>query len=344
LFKKILIIARGGLGNVLMFTPALRLLKKRFCSAEIYILVLSGGLQEILSENQDIKEVIIYDQKVKGPISLFKYILTIRRQHFDLAIVIYPVGLKSSFLAFVSGASIRIGFKIPLLKNIGSLLFTHLIIPKNELHYVEQNLRILEVLGINYQKDSSNISLYIPDNIKITAKDHIVSCGVENGDKIIGIHPGSIADQKWKRWPIRYYSELINMIRSEWDPFVFIFGDPSEEHLINNIFAAVKNSNKVIKVTDKILMETAALIGLCNAFIGNDSGLMHIAVATDVPTFCIAGPTDVKKTGPYGPNTYIVHSDLDCLFCYNFNTVNFSCPLNIDYQTWLYRLSPPYEK
>jgi len=330
--KKILIIARGGIGNVLMFTPTLKLLRKEFQNSEIYMLVDSKGSNDILSINSNIKEVILYDQSAKRLVELSKFLVMLRRMHFDLAIVVHPGGLRSALWAFNSGARIRIGFNIPLLKGLGPFLYTHLLKPNDELHDVEQNLNILDSLGINHSDASIVLSISIPDDLKKSANEYLSRQGFKDKSKIIGFHPGSGVSQKWKRWPAQYFSELINMISSEWETSVLIFGDHKEEDLINNILSVVNESVKVVKITDKTLMETVALIGLCNAFIGNDSGLMHIAASNKFLTFCIAGPTDVRKTGPYGPNTYIVHSDLDCLFCYNFNTLNFKCPRNINYK------------
>lgn len=321
--QNILIVARGGIGNVLMFTPTLRALKKRFPNSEIYVMVFSKETYELLLNSSDIKKVIVYEGRIHGLLSLFRFTTMLRKKHFDLAIVMHPGGLRSAILAFISGAKIRIGYDMRLLRGLGPFLYTNLLQPDSSLHDLEQNLNILELFGVNPKIAPKIMTIDIPDKIKQSALEYLACHGYKDGDKIIGFHPGS--SQEWKRWPGQYFSELINMIASEWNTSMIIFGSHHESTLINEIISKVKSTVRVKDITNMILMECAALIGLCHAFIGNDSGLTHIAAARGIPTFCIAGPTKIKKTRPYGPNSHIIHLNLECLFCYDYNTINFKC-------------------
>ena len=195
----------------------------------------------------------------------------------------------------------------------------------DKMHDVEQNFKILSSFGNGGDDSTPIMSMTISDDLKRFAREYMVSYGITDEDKIIGIHPGSNSNQKWKRWPAQYFGELINIIISEWESYVLVFGDHKEDDLIKDILSHVNESSKVNGITDKSLMESAALISLCKVFIGNDSGLLHIAAATNVITFCIAGPTNINKTSPYGSNSYKVHLNLECQFCYNFNTLRFKC-------------------
>lgn len=321
---KILVVARGGIGNVLMFTPTLKVLKDTFPESDIYMMVLSNGAHEILLNNPDITEIITYDRGIKSFRGLVEFIMVLRRMRFDVAIVMYPGGLRSALWAFISGAKTRIGFDMPLLRGLGGLLYTHLLKPNDELHNVEQNLNIICSLGATSHANST-LAVFIPDNLQRIAKQYLAAQGYKSEHRIIGFHPGSNASQKWKRWPARYYSTLINMLASDQNTSMLVFGDRNENDLISNILSGVNESVKIIKIVDTDLMVSAALIGLCHAFVGNDSGLIHVAAAQCVPTFCIVGPTDIKKTRPYGPKSYIIRSEFECSCRYNFNTINFKC-------------------
>jgi len=330
--KNVLIIARDGIGNDLMFIPTFRLLKKHFSNSNIYIFVGSKGAHGLLSNCLNIKHVLFYDKPTWGLVGLLKCVVMLRRKHFDLAIVMHPGGLRSALWSFISGARLRIGFDIPLLRGLGTLLYTHPLKPNDNLHDVDQNMKILDLFGIDYNNLDRNMTIAVPESFKRSANKYLVRRGIKKRGKIIGFHPGSNGSQKWKRWPAQYFGELISMISSEWEASVLVFGDYNEKDLINEILSIVDKSVKAISVTDRTLEECIALISLCKAFIGNDSGLMHFAVANKVPTFCIAGPTDVRKTGPYGPHSYIIHSNLDCSFCYNFNTLHFKCSHDLPYR------------
>ena len=97
------------------------------------------------------------------------------------------------------------------------------------------------------------------------------------------------------------------------------------------------NSNPLI-VSGISFMRTAALIGKCDVFISNDSSLMHIAAALKVPTVGIFGPTDPKRTAPYGRMHKTVSLNLQCSPCSRFEEKHVKCTtfaclhdLHIDY-------------
>jgi ADP-heptose:LPS heptosyltransferase len=58
-----------------------------------------------------------------------------------------------------------------------------------------------------------------------------------------------------------------------------------------------------------------ALLSLCDGFIGNDSGCMHLAGALGIPTVAIFGSTNPVRTGPMGPKTRVIYHKLECSPC-----------------------------
>ena len=191
--------------------------------------------------------------------------------------------------------------------------------PPAEYHHLKQ---LSNLFGF----DCSDLTIH--NSIKEIEK---VNKAINNKFKYVVICPGG--NWKPKLWPVKNFNKIIKIINKEFNNVKFIItGSMSEKkYFYENVIKDI-NKEMIINLMGESLTLTSAYMKKCNLFIGNDSGLMHVAVATDVPTFCISGPTDVKKTGPYGSDSYIIHSDIDCLFCYNYNTVNFSCPLNIDYK------------
>jgi heptosyltransferase-2 len=63
------------------------------------------------------------------------------------------------------------------------------------------------------------------------------------------------------------------------------------------------------------LAEAMALIGSLDLFITNDSGLMHVAAALDVPLIAIFGSTNPVTTGPWGSRSRVVRTDVPCSPC-----------------------------
>ena len=60
------------------------------------------------------------------------------------------------------------------------------------------------------------------------------------------------------------------------------------------------------------LSETAALINTCTCFVGNDSGLVHLAAFMGVPTVAIFGPSSPHRWSPLGPAIKVLRGEADC--------------------------------
>ena len=86
---------------------------------------------------------------------------------------------------------------------------------------------------------------------------------------------------------------------------------------------------KFISVIGQLsLDETASLIKRCKLFISNDTGLMHIATTVETPVIAIFGPTDQKRTAPYGKGNLVIRKNLECSPCYKFHIRKFKCKFN----------------
>lgn len=144
--RKILIIARGGIGNLILFLPTLKILRGTFKDAQFSMIVSSNSLNPLL-KMYDINEIINFDERSRGLKDLLNIAAFLFKNKFDICLVIYPSGLRSAMIAFFSRAKVRLGFKDPLLKGLGSFFYTYLIKPNN-LHYLEENMRMIGALGI----------------------------------------------------------------------------------------------------------------------------------------------------------------------------------------------------
>ncbi len=137
----------------------------------------------------------------------------------------------------------------------------------------------------------------------------------------IAFAPGA---KHWnKRWPAENYIQLGQELSKRGYKIV-IFGSKDEAALGDEIAAAVPHTiNECGKYE---LHELPDALAACALFIGNDSGLMHIAAATGIPTTAIYGPT-VREFGfmPRNENVHILQVDgLDCRPCTTIGLGN--CP------------------
>ena len=117
-----------------------------------------------------------------------------------------------------------------------------------------------------------------------------------------------------KEWPAESYGSLIDLLARREDAEVVMVGAPSERAKCEEVAAASK-AGAIIAAGHTNIGELIALLSLCDGFIGNDSGCMHIAGALGIPTVAIFGSTNPNRTGPMGPKTRVIYRKLECSPC-----------------------------
>ncbi len=112
-----------------------------------------------------------------------------------------------------------------------------------------------------------------------------------------------------KIWPVKNYNEmLIRLLNKNKNLFIVIVGSIEDKKkykkdLTNNI-----NHNKIIDLMGQSITQTHAYMKLSDLFIGNDSGLMHLAAAANIATIGLFGPTNNILYAPYGRNCFVVRT------------------------------------
>ncbi len=131
----------------------------------------------------------------------------------------------------------------------------------------------------------------------------------------IMIHPGS--GSRIKCWPISNFVKVASSMDANGQQPEFILG-PAEYDLYD-ILMQSKRVKKVHKI-DK-LTELAGLLETGGGFIGNDSGVSHLAAFIGLPTIAVFGPSDPKIWKPMGRAVKVVRLDLECSPCFETGTV-----------------------
>ena len=125
---------------------------------------------------------------------------------------------------------------------------------------------------------------------------------LENEQRLIAIHPGSGGAEKC--WPAERYGALIDLlVESGYRP-VITFG-PADLMVRRRLQPWIENRD-VLVFEDRSLVEVAALYARCEAMIGNDSGMTHLAAAAGTAVIALFGPTDPAVWGPRGKNVRIL--------------------------------------
>ena len=305
--KKILVLEQGHLGDVVYLAPFLQNLRRRFPSAHIAVLG-RPGLKELLKVQNLANELIpiqlpwaqwLPRWKAYNPFSLlvlrfFRDVLRLRRREFDLAFVSNFGDYRPNFTLFLTGARRRVGLGF----GGGGVFLTDIVEPDlSRIHRAEFSLRLLEHIGIPVTPCEKILSLSPED--AAFGHEFLAKNGIEESDLVVGIHPG--AGYVIKQWGEDRYRELADKIVSELGAKVIWFSDPKQPqtHPIGN--------NQHIVRASLPLRQFLAVASRCCAFVGNDSGPMHMAAGLGVRVVAIFGPELAEWFGPLGDGHQIVN-------------------------------------
>lgn len=311
--REILIVHTWGIGDMIMLTPALRAAKKLHPELKISLLVTQPGAAKPVLGAPYVESVIYAGNK---PRHLFPAIPRLRRKRYHA--VLFSTGvspLKAWLLLLLARAERKLGeyrsFKLPFLTDshpyndaisrpranyelLGRIL---------ELPPWEEALKRAEELDLR-------TDFQLRDENRDWAEQFIRKHQLED-KPLLGLHPGSMAKFRFKRWPREYFAELIGMLGEAFDCRVVVIAGPDE--IEEGDFLRDKAGSLLLEPSS--LANTAAFIARCQAFVNTDSGLGHIASCFQIPGLTIVGPGDEKQTAPFSPHSKVIRRDLPCAPC-----------------------------
>lgn len=254
----------SNIGDAVMTLPTLIYLKKMYPSAK-FDLICDARSAEIFQFFPSINKIYIRDKK--GGISYqFRFIRKIRQTNYDLA-----VDLKTDFLLWF----LRAKRKIRKVNN-------------KSLHSVEKHF----ISICSNLKKIPDSKIYIPTKLQNNIKKIFPS----NKGKTIALALG--ANSNHKVWPTENYVSLLKLLKIKFVNIILI-GSKNEmdkAQLFKKLY-----TKKVYDFCGKLtLLETASVIKKSDFFIGNDSGLGHIASAVNTQSFIIFGDGEPDRYHPWG--------------------------------------------
>jgi lipopolysaccharide heptosyltransferase I len=215
-----------------------------------------------------------------------------RASGVDVAIDLQGL-LKSAVLVAASGARRRIGFARRFCREPLSALFTNRRVtpPADARHVVEQNLALLEPLGIDAPEVRFTLPVDAAAETKLAA--FFAAAGLEPRGRVALLVPGAARPEK--RWPPERFAALARALRPERIAVVVVWG-PGEEPVARAI--AEDGGARLAPPTD--LLELLALLRRAGVVVGGDTGPLHLAAAMNTPVVGLYGPTNPRRNGPYG--------------------------------------------
>jgi heptosyltransferase-2 len=134
----------------------------------------------------------------------------------------------------------------------------------------------------------------------------------EERSKVLILHPGS--GSKKKDWPLDRFLNLAHTVQDQLGSRILIVLGPAEGPEVQRAFEGMR-PNPPILAKGLTLLQLASVMEGCRFFVGNDSGISHMAAALGLPTVVIFGPTDQRVWSPRGEKTFVVSRDIYCSPC-----------------------------
>ena len=127
--------------------------------------------------------------------------------------------------------------------------------------------------------------------------------GLSDDQPVVALHPGSGGTRK--NWPAERFASVAALLAAR-DVVTLLIEGPADATAAAKVAALAGAS--VRRVPAATLDRIAALLGRCRAYLGNDSGITHLAALTGTPTVAVFGPTDLTVWRPLGLHTRVVRA------------------------------------
>lgn len=308
--KRVLVIRLRSIGDTVLVTPSLTALRRHLPDAQIDIL-LEDWVAPLLEGHEDIDNVISIG---KGMSERLKTALFLRQNRYDVVFNLHG-GTTSTFLTRATGAPHRIGYA----NYQYSAFYTDLLSSSADFwtqeitHSAEQQLALLGFVGIPVN-DRLKSSLTVSKDALRSLEKKFEIKEIQISDlrsKIALIHPAAAFHTK--QWPTESFARTIEFLHEKGMTSVAV-ASKSESKILEEL--AASSNAPVITFDDLTLPEITALASRSSLFVGNDSGIAHIAAAVNTPTVVIFGSSNRDHWRPWtDAPSEIVFENFDCQPC-----------------------------
>lgn len=320
---KIAVRAPNWIGDSVLSLAAIKSLSRNFPRAEIWVAAKEwvknvytscGFIKGIipLPETNDLKSLKNSTQKLK-------------EFHFDIGVLLTN-SFASALLFYLAKIPQRWGYS----RDGRGILLTKAVSvnPQDSCcHQLDYYLRLLSGLGL--KTDPPSLFFSLSQEEKETAKQLLLSIGVDFRRPIVTLHPGASYGPA-KRWPVAKFAVLATLFQEKERANILLTGAPNETGLVKAV-SSLMNVKPFNLAGQTNLRALAGLIHLSRLFVTNDSGPMHLANALRTPVVTIFGPTNPAITGPFQEPSAVIKKEVPCWPCsYRECPFDHRCMVNIE--------------
>jgi heptosyltransferase-2 len=309
---RILVLRYRFIGDTILTVPFLRNLRRAEPQARIDWVVAPGS-SDVVRGIPYVDELIYWDPVTihadsRGTHRSWRqklaFIRELRRKKYDKVYVLKR-SLSSAIMAFLAGAPKRIGFDT----EGRGLLLTKRVPYRHDQHEVQNFLDLLRADGVAVEDDQ--LELWPTSEEKAQLDSLLTTEGVRENERLVAIHPFSAVVERG--WPLENFAKLAGRLQAQ-GMRPILLGGPRDRELFESTQANFPDTT--VNLVDRCsLRETAALLRRCALFVGNDSGVMHLAAAAGTPLVALFGPQSPVKFGPWSDKARVIYQQFPCSPC-----------------------------
>ena len=315
--RKVLVVRLRSIGDTVLATPSLFALKRFLPNAQVDILV-EDWVAPVLDNHPHIDNVIVLEPR--GLMARARVARELRAANYDVVYNLHG-GTTATFLTRATGARHRVGFKS---YQYGQL-HNHqapsplLIWEQQKTHSVEQQLALLGWTGVPVT-DRPRTSLGISPRAAETVERLLNEAGLGK-QNIAVIHPA--AAFATKQWAVEKFAQVVEFLAARGFTSVAVAAS-NEQALLEQLRSGT--SAKVVTLALS-LPEVTALAARSQLFVGNDSGIAHIAAAVGTPSVVVFGSSNIAHWRPWNTApAEVVFEEMPCQPCHGYFCAQFAQP------------------
>jgi lipopolysaccharide heptosyltransferase II len=317
--KRVLVVRLRSIGDTVLATPSLIALRRFLPDAQIDIL-LEDWVAPVLEGFDAVDNVLTIRRSSKK--SRFEAARLVRRRQYDVAFNLHG-GTTATFFVRVSGAKHRVGFSHYSYK----FLYNHLLSSSSDYwqkeftHSAEQQLALLGFVGVPVE-DKPKSRLAVTEKARDSIREKLKSQTPNPKSQIALLHP--VAAFETKQWATENFARIAEFLSEKGFQTVAV-ATKKERAVLESL---KKLSKAPILIFDDLtLPEITALAARAALFVGNDSGIAHIAAAVETPGVVVFGSSNINHWRPWTNAPHeIVYEKFACQPCAGYFCREFDAP------------------
>jgi predicted lipopolysaccharide heptosyltransferase III len=317
--RRVLVVRLRSIGDAVLATPSLHALR-RFLPAARIDLLLEDWVAPLLEGWTEVDRVVAVRRKSSA--ARFGVARRLRAEGYDVVYNLHG-GSTAALLVRATGAPHRVGYR----DYAYAALHNHLAPPSSALwqrartHSAEQQLALLGWTGVPVT-DRPATRLPVPAEAAERVTHKLRAAGLAGGEPFALIHPAAAFDTK--TWAAENFARVVEHLAARGLRAVAVAA-PHEAGVVAELRRHARAP--LVAFADLALPDLSALAARASLFVGNDSGVAHIAAAFRVPSVVVFGSSNVWHWRPWtDAPAEVVREELPCAPCPGYTCSEFDAP------------------